>query len=202
VDRIEVPREASPSGELWKWSLGLSYAHIVKALREIRSELGWNIRGFSEMSVAEISTRTGLDKEASRLAAMREFDEPFITDDQPVSDEDLLLGAAARRGLTVSRGGRFYHLHGDNDKGCALEKVVAWYNGFHQKVVSVALGDSPNDFSMLEQADIPVLVKTEHAFPDLRKRIPELKVTQEMGPKGWNKVVLEILGRSEENLHE
>ena len=179
---------------LWKCSLGLPYDRLVRGLQEIRDELGWNIKGFSDMSVEEISRRTGLDHETSRLTAMREYDEPFIILDQKAPDMNALFKAAAQRGLTVTVGGRFYHLLGKNDKGRSVEKVISWYKQFHGGVVSIALGDSPNDFPMLERVDYPVLIRSQRDFPMLRKTIPRLRVTRDMGPKGWNSAVLEILG--------
>jgi len=181
-----------------KWSVGLPYARLVKGLRQIRDELGWKIRGFSDMSIDEISDLTGLDEEASRLAAKREFDEPFIVVNQEYVDSEKLLKAAARRGFTIVEGGRFFHLTGNNHKGQAMEKIMSWYGKYHKEVVSAALGDGPNDFSMLELADHPILVRSGRSFPGLKDRIPRLRITTEMGPKGWNRAVLEILRRKRE----
>jgi mannosyl-3-phosphoglycerate phosphatase len=196
---------ASPEGPLpqrdsglWKWSLGMPYTRLIKELREIRKELGWYIRGFSDMSIEEISDLTGLDRQTSRLAAMREYDEPFIVLEEQRGDRSALFRAAEQRGLTVTVGGRFYHLHGRNDKGEAMGKVVSWYKQSHGEVASIALGDSPNDFAMLERADYPVLIRSQNDFPTLKKKIPRLRVTREMGPTGWNSAVWSILGKKEE----
>lgn len=179
---------------IWKCSLGMPYQFLVKCLMEIREELGWQIRGFSEMNLDEISHLTGLDLKSSRLAAIREYDEPFIVQEPEDMDLDSLQDAARKRDLKITKGGRFYHLHGKNDKGAAVEKVISWYRDSHHQVFTIALGDSPNDFSMLKQVDCPVLIGSSHHFPDIEEMIPELRVTQEAGPKGWNSVVLDILG--------
>lgn len=118
---MEPPAKAVFDNGLWKWSLGVPYAHLIKGLREIRNELGWNLKGFSDMSIEEISCLTGLDEDTSRLAVMREFDEPFVASVGQAVDWKVLSGAAAKRGLTVTMGGRFYHLQGKNDKGQAME---------------------------------------------------------------------------------
>ncbi len=190
----EPPQGASFDKGLWRWSLGLPYGQLVKGIREIREELGWNIKGFSDMSADEISRLTGLDEETSKLAAQREYDEPFIILEGQLLDEDVLIEAAGRRGLTVTRGGRFYHLHGDNDKGRSMAKIISWYKRFHEEVITIVLGDSPNDFPMLKLADYPVLVRGKPDFSKLKKGIPRLSITREMGPKGWNSAVLGILG--------
>ena len=74
-----------------------------------------------------------------------------------------------------------------------MEKIIAFYKQTYGDVVSIALGDSPNDFSMLKRADVPVLVRSEQAFPELLKQIPNLVITHSKGPEGWNEAVLNFL---------
>ncbi len=199
-----MPPDSSPVADtdgLWKCPQGLAYTHLTSALKEIRKELGLNLRGFADMSVDEISHLTGLDPGGSRLAAAREFDEPFIiTGDQP-PDENVLIKAAEKRGLSISIGGRFYHLQGGNDKGRSMKMIISQYKQSHERVISIALGDSPNDFPMLEGADYPVLVKSQRNFSILKNKIPRLSFSPEMGPVGWNSAVLDILGNKEEEVH-
>jgi mannosyl-3-phosphoglycerate phosphatase len=192
------PPVAVHDGGSWKWSLGPPYEHLVEALDAIRKELGWSIRGFSEMSPHEISQLTGLNPETGRLAAMREFDEPFVVSDPQVVDMEALDAAAKGRGLQVTIGGRFYHLQGKNDKGEAVRKLIAWYRDQEpaSSLITMALGDSPNDFTMLQQVDCPVLVRSRRSYPEWGDKIPGLSVTRETGPRGWNKAVLKILSRS------
>ena len=168
------------------------------SLREIKEKLGCSIRGFSDMRPEEISRLTGLDLETACLASKREFDEPFIVVGKKRTDLDALFKSARQRGLTITKGGRFYHLQGKNDKGKAMEKIISWYKHEHMQVFSIGLGDSPNDFSMLELADFPVLIRSQREFPELKGQIPRLRVTREIGPKGWNKAILDILGKKEE----
>ena len=178
---------------LWILSLGVSYDHLIKTFREIRKELGWRMRGFADMEIDEISRLTGLDKDGVRLATMREYDEPFIIEGQEPTDLAPLKRAAGKRGLLITSGGRFYHLQGKNDKAKGMELVTAWYKQYHKEVLTVALGDSPNDFGMLERADFPVLIRSRRSFPDLKKGIPRLRITDDTGPKGWNSAVLDII---------
>ncbi len=189
----KVPSGTILAGNIWKWSLGMPYDRIVSALREIREELGWNIRGFSEMTTEEISRLTGLDLETSRLASEREYDEPCIVSEQGDFDADFFYDAARKRGLNITMGGRFYHIQGKNDKGEAVKKVISWYKEYHHEILTIALGDSPNDFSMLKQVDYPVLLPSALHFHGIEERIPGLRVIREIGPKGWNSAVLDIL---------
>lgn len=190
---LEPPSDAVLFGEVWKWSLGRSYPELVAALREIRDELYWTIRGFSDMTVEEISALTGLDSERARLAAMREYDEPFIVSNRKEIHRERLIEAAEKRGLMITEGGRFYHLQGFHDKGQALDKLTRWFKTYYDPVKTVALGDGPNDFSMLKRVDYPVLVKSSRSYPELFMEIPSLMTTAETGPAGWNAAVSDIL---------
>ena len=190
----EIPEDASFDNGLWKFSLGMPYRLLVKILHEMRDDLGIDMKGFSDMSIKEISTLTGLDQETARLSSFREYDEPFLINEKEVINKDELIRAAEERGLSITVGGRFYHLHGKNDKGHAMAKIMSIYNKFHKGAVSIALGDSPNDFSMLKTADHPVLIRSKRDFPALKKQIPSLTITSSMGPKAWNETVLNILG--------
>ncbi|MBW2709601.1 MAG: HAD-IIB family hydrolase [Deltaproteobacteria bacterium] len=188
---------------LWQWPLGVPYARLVRALSDMRKSLGLSLKGFSEMDVSEISRLTGLDEKSARLAAMREYDEPFIFEGETPDDLRPLHKSAAERGLMVVSGGRFHHLMGNNHKGNAMARIESWYNkqyhlSGHGCIPTIALGDSPNDFPMLLRANFPVLILSERNFPDLEKRIQNLKTTQYPGPKGWNAAILNILSNSKE----
>jgi len=192
VNGEKAPTGASLVDNMWQLSLGAPYGQLVSALGEIREELGWNIRGFSDMQPEEISHVTGLDLDASRLAAEREFDEPFFLE-KGAGEKDLLYRAAHRRGLNITQGGRFYHLHGDNDKGEAAKRLTSWYREAHPRVLTAAFGDSPNDFGMLKQVDYPVLIRSFRDFPGIEAVIPGVRMSREKGPKGWNTMVLNLL---------
>ncbi|MBW2128277.1 MAG: HAD-IIB family hydrolase [Deltaproteobacteria bacterium] len=185
------PGEAVLDGEFWKWSLGPPYKSLVKALKEIREELNWDLRGFSDMDPEEIAALTGLDPDTCRLAAQREFDEPFLLEGE--RNIAALQEAAGTRGLKVTQGGRFFHLHGKVDKGEAVGKLIIWYGRTYLRLVTIGFGDSPNDFSMLKRVNYPVLVRSDRDFPGIEEDIPGLSITSEPGPRGWNDAVSGIL---------
>ncbi|MCJ7809878.1 MAG: hypothetical protein MUP26_06410, partial [Desulfobulbaceae bacterium] len=68
----------------------------------------------------------------------------------------------------------------------------------YEKILTIALGDSPNDFGMLERSDFPVLIKSKKDYSWLKETIPGLTLTEEMGPRGWNTAVLQILKENQE----
>ena len=190
----KVPNGTVFASGMWQWSLGQPYTFLVRSLREIRQELGWNIRGFSDMTVNEISHITGLDLETSRLAAKRDYDEPFLLpDDGREYSLDSLSEAASRRGLAISVGGRFLHLHGQNNKGNAVRTLISWYRANHAGMITAALGDSPNDYPMLEVVDVPILVRSVESSKDRQISIRNLRSTRDKGPEGWNRAILDLL---------
>jgi len=204
-----VQSDRSPAGAavrretgLWEISLGVPYARLIRALGDIRHELKWDIKGFSDMGLREISRLTGLSERDAQRAAMREYDEPFIIQGEKPGDLAPLYQAAEKRRLLITSGGRFYHLQGRNDKARGMDLVTSWYRTRYKDVAVIALGDSPNDFTMLERADIPVLIRSQRTFPGLKRRIPRLRISDQFGPAGWNLVILSILSQNGEEVHE
>jgi len=189
----KIPPNAVLEGNLWKCSVGTPYRDLVKGLGEIRRELGSKLRGFSDMTPEEISGITGLDRKGSALAAIREFDEPFIMEEGDKTDLEALRRAAEKRGFQISKGGRFYHIHGRNDKGDAVRRIISWHKECQGETFTVALGDSPNDFPMFEQVDQPILIRSKQVFPDFERQMPGLIIMRESGPEGWNTAVTSIL---------
>jgi len=188
------PPESDSVDGLWRWTLGVSYETLKKALNEIAEEIGATLTGFSDMEPSQISTLTGLDLDQARRAAKREFDEPFVL---PYMDETLELKiaeAAQKRGLLVSKGGRFLHLHGRSDKGSAVRRLIDWYRHTgHHNIHSLGIGDSQNDFPMLEAVDQAIFVgdpKKLNAWAGKPKR---LMITKQKGPKGWHEGIMNFL---------
>jgi mannosyl-3-phosphoglycerate phosphatase len=173
-------------------ALGTAREALVRALAEIADLTGARVRGFSELDAADVARLTGLDELPARRALQREYDEPFLLEE---GSEQALTREAARRGLRVTRGGRFHHLLGPVDKGRALQRLVALYAAEGRRFTVVGLGDSPNDASMLQQVDRPILVPRSNgeADPALRRALPEAEVAPGPGPSGWNTAVLTVL---------
>ncbi len=173
--------------------LGVPYNRIKSCFAEIKAETGLKLLGFSEMSVAQVVEFTGLSPDAAKLAHMRSYSEPFLFMEEEGKLE-ALERAARKKDLKITRGGRFYHLIGDNDKGKAVRILRTLYEHNGISVISIGLGDSLNDFPMLENVDIPVLVKkkTEQYEPWTGNK--KIIFAPGIGPKGWNRAVLDIFG--------
>jgi mannosyl-3-phosphoglycerate phosphatase len=170
---------------------GRPYADLRRALAAIRETTGQPLRGFGDMTPGEIAERCGFSRDDARLAARRQYDEPFTGADP------ALFGAVAREaaalGLSVVSGGRFHHLFGGNDKGRAVRVLRGLYDAVREPAQSAALGDSPNDEPMLKEVDIPILVRRPDGSHANFVHLPGLVIAPAAGPEGWREAVLGLL---------
>lgn len=167
---------------------------LVPLLDRLRRR-GFPVRGMSEMSVAEVSDRTGLGRAAAERAMDRLASEPF-TMESPAGLEpgwEAELAASARAaGAEVARGGRFWHLTGLGvDKGTGLAEVRRLLDPTG-RLRTGAVGDARND--------LPMLVAVEVAYL-LGGRVPASEVPAgveriaEDGPAGFCIAGLDYLSR-------
>ena len=173
---------------------GVSYESVRQTLNEIRRLHRFEFTGFGDCSPDQIAELTGLSLTEARLAAQRQASEPLVWKD---SEEALQIfrQLLEKKGLLLHRGGRFFHVCGDSDKGRATLSLVEHYRAKDPDVewITVGLGDGMNDLPMLEAVDLPVLIYSEHgAAPDI-SHLPNVLKTSEPGPAGWNRAVLQII---------
>ncbi len=173
--------------------VGTPHPALVAALRDISAETGWRLVGFSDLKIEEVADRAGMPPAAASLAAAREFDEPFVIEGvdpgAAVEAQIAVARAAERRGLRVTRGGRFHHLTGPVDKGKAVRQLLGLHDG---PSFSLALGDSANDLTMLQAVDRPVIVpRPDGSLSEvLLGALPHARRAPFPGPRGWNATVL------------
>jgi mannosyl-3-phosphoglycerate phosphatase len=170
------------------------YSDLVTCLQRASLESRCEVLGFHDMTAQEIARRCGVPLEQAQLAQQREFDEPFEVLD--TARTELLLAAIKKGGRSWTRGGRFYHVLGGNDKARAVELLSRLYRQSHDEVVTVGLGDGLNDLQFLKQVDVPVLVRSTDS-ERLQAELPGACLTQSPGPSGWNQAILELIGVSD-----
>ena len=97
--------------------------------------------------------------------------------------------------LSLTRGGRFYHVMSPVDKGRAIQWLIKCYQEREPETewVSMGLGDSHNDIRMLETVDYPVLVKNPATQQPDVSHIKNIHMTSLVGPAGWNQAVLDVI---------
>lgn len=172
--------------------MGSGRASLIQNLAEIAAETGAAVRGFSSLRPEAVVHLTGLSPEAAVRALDRAWDEPFLLADPEAAPE--LAAAARRRGLRLTRGGRFYHLTGDTDKGRALLRLLALFD-LEQQVATVGLGDAANDLPFLRVVDRPIVLPGRGGTmdPELVAALQGKERAPAAGPAGWNTAVLTVL---------
>jgi mannosyl-3-phosphoglycerate phosphatase len=175
---------------------GISYSALRTALLDLAQRTNLPLVGFGDLTAEQIAERTGLTFEQACLAKMRDADEPFFIDREFDEKEvERLQTEVWRKGLRVTRGGRFFHLTGSSDKGTAARQLIRLYQAARQQPIrTVGLGDSLNDLPLLQAVDVPILVRKKNGEAD-ENVLMQLKaeITTKAGPAGWNEVVLELL---------
>ncbi len=172
--------------------LGRPYRELVAALEQAAAETGTRVLAFHRMTLGQVRRRTGLPLALARRAKEREYDEPFeVVGGGAV---EALLQALQERGLRWTRGGRFYHVMGDNDKAAAVRILADAYRRAHGEVRTVGLGDAWNDLDFLRLMDMPVIVAGP-AASGMQAALPRARVTRQPGPAGWNEAVLDAIAR-------
>lgn len=177
--------------------LGTRYEVLVRELGRLRSLLPYRLAGFSDLIAEEVADVCELSLEEARRAKEREYDEPFRLL-APTPEASLAVRHQIQQaGLQCSSGGRFWHLHGSNDKGLAVKVLSSFYRRAFGRIFTVGLGDSLNDVPLLESVDWPVLVKCpgDRLTRLLRQRFPNLNITQATGPRGWNAALSYVFDR-------
>jgi mannosyl-3-phosphoglycerate phosphatase len=182
-------------GEYERIAFGTPYDSLRAALKEIAAVLTIEIHGFGDMTIEEVAERTGLTYHEATLAKQREYDEPFVLGNDALIES--VCREATARGLTCTRGGRFYHLLGANDKGTACRFLIQCCRrqlaASQGHLYTIGIGDSANDMPMLAAVDHPILVQRPDGSYDPSVYLPHIVQAQGIGPVGWNAAVLALL---------
>jgi mannosyl-3-phosphoglycerate phosphatase len=173
---------------------GTPYRELVLALQDAAKESGTAVLGFHQMSVADVCLRTALPVKQAELAKRREYDEPFEVLSPGAYS---LLSAIESWGKRWTRGDRFYHITGQNDKAAAVKALAKLYRRAFGPVQTIGVGDGHNDAEFLLAMDIPVIVRSRFAVA-LKRAVPHAEVTTAPGPHGWNEVILPLVVAEEQ----
>jgi mannosyl-3-phosphoglycerate phosphatase len=179
------------------FEFGTPYADLVGILGQASQLSGCRVRGFNEMSAEELSLRCGMSLEQARLAKLREYDEPFEILDPP---GDRLLKAITACGKTWTRGGRFHHVTGANNKAHGICLLTSYYCHAFGNITTVGLGDGLNDLDFLRFMNIPVIIQSP-GDQRLRSSLQSARISEFPGPAGWNASVIEILNEQASESH-
>jgi len=159
--------------------LGTRYYRLRRALKNIREQLRDSIIiGFGDMKLDELVKDTKLPPYEAERAKRRGYDEPF----KFKGDEQRLKELVRQNQLRIVKGGRYYHLIGNNDKGEAVKILTSLFKKqFKREIRSIAIGDSKADLPMLDAVNAGYLVMRgdgSYASENYLK-------AHGIGPKGW-----------------
>ncbi|ALO45384.1 HAD-IIB family hydrolase [Pseudohongiella spirulinae] len=191
----DYPSTTDSSAHVTSFVLGAKHDYIATQVTALAETFGF--LSLTNSSTQDICLATGLTPEQAIRAQQRQYSEPLLWQDSP---ENLLRFGErlTRHKLTLLRGGRFYHVLGQTDKGLALRVLRDAYSKTstyrNAQLRTIALGDSHNDLAMLQAADVAVLIRSPaHPLPEHSFRTPPLISTLN-GPQGWSECIRLIAG--------
>ncbi len=180
--------------------LGLPYYMLREVLKQIEEAVETPIHGFGDMSAEAVMEVTGLPYADAVLAKQREYDEPYLLQGPQAIVEEVCRQIVTR-GLRWTKGGRLFHLMGENNKGEAASVLLRCYHrqqlirGQMERIETVGIGDSINDAPLLAMVDYPILVQKPDGSYDPDIQLSGMIRAPGIGPVGWNEAILELLAR-------
>jgi len=180
--------------------LGLPYHMLREVLKQIEDAVETPLQGFGDLSVEAIMQVTGLPYADAILAKQREYDEPYLLQGPQALIEEVCRQIVTR-GLRWTKGGRLFHLMGENNKGAAASVLLRCYHrqqrmhGQAERIETVGIGDSINDAPLLAMVDHPILVQKSDGSYDPDIHLSGMIRAPGIGPVGWNEAVLELLAQ-------
>jgi mannosyl-3-phosphoglycerate phosphatase len=163
----------------------IEYGSSMNRLESVLYNLkkNYSIKSFFDMDDEEVATDANLSKKIAILAKQREYDIPFKILDG--NQKDNILNEIKNNNLNYTKGGRYYHLMGNNSKGEAIKTLVYLFEKKFDTIKTIGIGDSENDFSMLNNVDKAYLVKRKNGTYASKK----YNLVDGIGPEGWKKII-------------
>lgn len=173
------------------WRLSKRLDEVLPKLISAADKTGARIRTIFDLEIREIMEITGMSAEESEFAKQREHTVYFLCE----NNREKLFAELRKRGLSATWGSYFNHAGSDNSKGMALSRLTAFYfSVFDEVYIAASFGDNMNDVSMLNHAHYPFLVEKPGGGYTEGIEMEGLRKMLGIGPVGWNRGVLELLG--------
>lgn len=166
--------------------LAPEYSTLIETLQQLRSENGYHFRSFYDMSAEQVAEDTGLSIGDAARAKQRLCSEPLVWEDS-LETFYRFESALDEVGLSLTRGGRYWHVMAQQGKAQAMQQMLGFYEiATGAELKTIALGDSPNDKAMLCAADIAVIVRRPDGTHLDSEGMQRVIYTRAIGPEGWN----------------
>ncbi|TWT78922.1 Glucosyl-3-phosphoglycerate/mannosyl-3-phosphoglycerate phosphatase [Planctomycetes bacterium CA13] len=199
----------SENGSVIYWGSGLhcgneeskpaSKSEVIGASRDVILDLlhslkpQFRFRSFADLGLAGVMSETQLSEDKAQMALARQGTEPLLWDDSEAhrSEFEQTLN---KHQLTLTKGGRFWHVAGRTSKGKAMQQVAKRLLHPDGNAVVAAIGDSPIDQSMLDLADVPIGIPTPNGL-GVRVDADRGIVATAQGAAGWAEAVAKLLSQ-------
>lgn len=169
--------------------LGKSVNKIRELLLKRRRELELVFDIYEDLPAEEVSMITGLDMKSARRAMQRDYSETILRGET----SERLYEFLEAEGFQSIPGSKFETVISKSaNKGKAVEILNELFKAEYGQIESFGIGDSRNDAEMLEAVQKAFLVQRPNGqWADVENAF--VKVVNGIGPKGWVKVVEQIL---------
>ena len=162
---------------------------------EINKDYREDLTFFDNLSVEEQSSLSGLSGHDLELASRRDFS-ILIKWKSTKSKYDEFKLFLKKFKLNLITGGRFSHICSEHDKGKATKLFIDQTKNFFKKsnIVTVAIGDSKNDYEMLDIVDFPCIVKSPNNYL-LQDSLNSKNITfsDNQAPTGWIECIEKVV---------
>ncbi|MEW4486798.1 HAD-IIB family hydrolase [Thalassoglobus sp. JC818] len=183
-----------------KTVLGADRAEILDVLTSLKSK--YTFESFRDLGLSGVMKATDLPEEKAKRALNRFATEPLLWKDS-MEKIEAFRNELEGRGLTLTQGGRFWHVAGQTTKGLAMDKVVQRLTPPSSgEWITVAIGDSPIDESMLERAAYPRVIPWPSGEIGIPLSTPRYVVAPLPGAAGWRATVESLLDELSESGHD
>ena len=191
ISKIEV---SDFNDRFFIYKIGEHHQDFVDKFNYILKKLNIKIEYVHKSDDKRILKLTGLSPENLDKFKKRRFDLPFLfieKDDEKIKE---LYQKVENEGLRIHKGGKFYHITSDFDKSDPIRILINLYS-LNNKLFTIGIGDSLNDFKMLELVDKACLVRKKDLSYEkiIMNRIKNIVKSTEPAPKGWEEVIKKVL---------
>jgi len=154
----------------------------------LKKRFGPNIIFFNDLSHSEQLKLSGLEDDNLKLAVKREYSELILFNSIGSKQIDELYNFVKFHNFQLIKGGRFFHLSYDCNKGFAMQVLVNTFKKYYsnREFITIALGDNENDIGMLNQANYPCLISGgDDKLISKKINSENLIISKQTAPEGW-----------------
>ena len=178
-------------------------APLQARLKRLRDTTGWRFSLLEELPFSAIKALIGLDEHLARQALERLASVPLVWNGDD-SEFVRLQQHLAREGICAVQGGHLVHVAAPFHKGEALAHLLAMRGGGSGPLRVLACGDSENDRTLLERADLALVFHPPDRQPMVlghQAKNPAIPVCSTGGPIRWLEAVEAALAIGDQNMY-